>query len=731
MNTFQTIDTAALYESPLNPRKHFNQAALDELTASIAVHGVLQPLLVRPDNKGQYEIVNGARRYRAAIAAGLAMVPAMIREMTDEQLLEAAVIENLQRSDLHPLEEAEGYERMMRDHGYSADSLAEKIGKSRSYIFGRMKLLDLSEDARRLFYAGTLNASTALLVARIPTHKLQAKAIEDITETDYHGDAKSVRAAGRWIRDRYMLRLSDAPFPIDDGELIALAGPCGACPKRTGNAPELFDDIENADTCTDPDCFASKKMAAAARRIAQAGSNVPVITGEEAEKIMPAYTAESRTHVKLDSPCYDDPDHRTYREIMADDTDGVAMIEHGHKGELVEVVPKKVIAEKLKAAGVVTRKEVEKEDNKKLLARVKLANHWRDKMFKQVRQLAREEAMEDSISALLLDALPIIALRFLTEVGFDRGGKVCGLWGAVGTDNYARFDAFKFGLPNLSLEEQFLFILDLALISDHTVDQYNVNNEPGNLITFARALEIDPDALLIEAKEEIKAAELAKKPKKTPKKSRSVPSDAPLPPTEAAQAGDQLRAETAGVATNMVFLSGAVDFLPEGSADRRFFAIEAAPAGGENPLEEATAEEQSSASVEANETPSNGVPGFAVGDTVLVLDVPSPDLGIPPGSRGKGGEITMIYLDGRRAPIVVMIEGDELLFDPVQLQRIAWREEKAIETDAKPSGSTRTPVKYRHPENNELEWSGRGRKPKWVEHCLTNGMTLQQLEIAA
>jgi len=708
MNTFQTIETTRLFESPLNPRKHFNQPALDELTASIAIHGVLQPLLVRPDNQGQYEIVNGARRYRAAIAAGLTQVPAMIREMTDEQLLEAAVIENLQRDDLHPLEEAEGYGRMMQDHGYSADSLAEKISKSRSYIFGRLKLLDLSEDARRLFYAGTLNASTALLVARIPTHKLQAKAIEDITQTNYHGDTKSVREAGRWIRDRYMLRLADAPFPTDDGELVALAGPCGACPKRTGNAPELFDDIESADVCTDPDCFTTKKMAAAERRIQQAGKDIQVITGEEAEKIMPSYQAESRTHVKLDSPCYDDPDHRTYREIMADDTDGVAMIEHGHKGELVEVVPKKVIAEKLKAAGVVTRKEVEKEDNKKLLARVKLANHWRDKMFKQVRQLAGKEAKEEGISHLLLDAMPIIALRFLTEVGFDKGGKVCGLWGAIGTDNYARFDAFKFGLPNLSLEEQFLFILDLALISDHTVDQYNVANEPGNLITFARALEIDPDALLIEAKEEIKAAELAKKPKKTPKKARSVPSDAHLPPTEAAQAGDLSRAKSEGGAP------------------------EAAPAGGENPLEEATAEEQSSASIEANETPSDGVPVFAVGDTVLVLDVPNPEYGIRSGLAGQGGEISQIYIDGRRSPILVVIDGEEYSFDPAQLQRIAWLEEKAIETDAKPSISKYgIAIKYRHPDNAELEWTGRGRKPKWVEHCLTNGMTLQQLEIAA
>lgn len=696
--------------SPTNPREHFNAADLAELAASIKAHGLVSPVLLRtnPDpTEGAeiYELISGERRWRAARIAGLASIPATIRDdLSPAAIIEIQLVENLQREDLHPLEEAKGYDCMMREHGYTADTLAEKIGKSRSYIFGRTKLLDLSEDARRLFLAGALNPSVALLVARIPTHKLQAKAIDDVMQTDYNGDAKSVRAASRWIRDRYMLRLHEAPFPIDDGELIALAGPCGPCPKRTGNAPEIFDDVESADVCTDPDCFALKKMAAAERRIQAAGKDIQVITGDEAEKIMPSWSSESKTHVKLDNKCYDDPEHRTYREIMAEDTRGVAMIAHGHKGDLVEVVSKKAVADKLKAAGVVTRKEAEKEDSKKTQAKVDLANHWRDKLFREVRKVAAADVGELGLSALMLEAMPIIALRFFTEIGFDRGGKVAGLWGAVGSDNYSRFDAFKFGLPNMTLEEQFLFCLDLALIAEHRTDQYNVDKQPGNLIALARTLAIDPDALLIDSKNEIKAAEIAKKPKKTSKKARPATSEDASTPTEAAQARDLLRAESEGGAT------------------------EAAPAAGSMPLETLTANPLSSASDEANETPSEGVPGFAKGDTVLVLNTPSPDHGLRHTAAGKAGVIEEIYTDGRSLPIVVMIEGDELLFDAAQLQRIAWLEEKAIETDEKPPKPKRPAPLYVHPDDPELCWSGRGKKPKWVENWLAAGNTLDDLK---
>lgn len=684
--------------SRTNPRKHFNEAELTELANSIQEHGVVTPILLRTnpeEGPPVYELISGERRWRAARMAGLRTIPAVIREdLSAAAVIEIQLIENLQRQDLHPLEEAEGYGRMMREHGYTADTLAEKIGKSRSYIFGRMKLLDLSEDCRRLFYAGALNPSTALLIARIPTHKLQAKAVADITDTDYHGDPKSVRASARWIRDRYMLRLTDAPFPIDDGELIATAGPCGSCPKRTGNAPELFDDVESADVCTDPDCFTLKKMAAAERRIQAAGKDIKVITGEEAEKIMPSYSAESRTHVKLDSTCYDDPEHRTYRQIMADDTSGVAMIAHGHKGELVEVVSKKAVADKLKAAGVVTQKAKEKEDSRKTQAKVDLANHWRDKLFRKVRQAAAENVGGDFwLGDFLPVAMPIIALRFLSELGFDRGGKVAGLWGAVGSDNYSRFDAFKFGLPNLSLEEQLLFCLDLALVAEHRTDQYNVEKDPVNLITLAKALDIDPEALMVESKAEIKAAETAKKPKKTPKKAIPVPSDEASYPSKAAQAPDLLRAENTGGAT------------------------EAAPAADEMAQKNTGEERLSSASGEANEKPPELDPAFVCGDRVRILAVAHPEYGIKPTAAGKFGAVVCVYYSGE---VQVQLDDGGLV---VVLQcQLEVTERAFVEKVEK------TTVRYRHPDNHELCWTGRGRQPKWVEHALASGMTMDQLK---
>jgi len=117
--------------NPENPRLLFEESALDELAASITEHGVLQPILVRPLDHDRYQIVAGERRWRAAVKAGLATVPALVEELDDEAALEIAVIENLQREDLSPLEEATMYEKMVRDHGYSIRKLAQKLGKDK------------------------------------------------------------------------------------------------------------------------------------------------------------------------------------------------------------------------------------------------------------------------------------------------------------------------------------------------------------------------------------------------------------------------------------------------------------------------------------------------------------------------------------------------------------------------------------------------------------------------
>jgi ParB/RepB/Spo0J family partition protein len=136
--------------NPENPRLLFEESALDELAASIREHGVLQPILVRPRGHEQYQLVAGERRWRAARLAGLDTIAALVEDLDDDAALEIAVIENLQREDLSPLEEAAMYEKMVRDHGYSIRKLAQKLGKDKGYLENRLRLADAPEEIRAL-----------------------------------------------------------------------------------------------------------------------------------------------------------------------------------------------------------------------------------------------------------------------------------------------------------------------------------------------------------------------------------------------------------------------------------------------------------------------------------------------------------------------------------------------------------------------------------------------------
>lgn len=306
MTAFRMLTIEQLHESSINPRKSFNKERLDELTASVKAKGVLQPLVVRSNADG-FEIVCGARRYRAAKAAALTEIPAIVRELTDGEVLEVAVIENLQRDDVHPLEEAEGYERLLKLPGYTADSIAEKVGKSRAYVYAQLKLCALSPAARQAFYDGKLSKSTALLVARIPVAKLQEKAAKEISEPDHRGDGLPYRQAMEHIHRNYMLRLKEAPFMTTDPKLLPKVGACGECPKRTGNQLELFEDVGSADVCTDPACFSSKREAhfAVIRRAAEAKGQ-EVISGKAAKELkrvserFPALSSQELWRVLID-----------------------------------------------------------------------------------------------------------------------------------------------------------------------------------------------------------------------------------------------------------------------------------------------------------------------------------------------------------------------------------------------------------------------------------------------
>jgi len=145
------VPVSRIEANPDQPRVTFEQSALDELTASIKEHGILQPVLLRPFGPaGRYQLIAGERRWRAAKAAGLDSIPAMIEEIDDDTALEIAIIENLQREDLSPLEEATMYDRMVKDHGYSIRRLAQKLGKDKGYLENRLRLADAPEEIREL-----------------------------------------------------------------------------------------------------------------------------------------------------------------------------------------------------------------------------------------------------------------------------------------------------------------------------------------------------------------------------------------------------------------------------------------------------------------------------------------------------------------------------------------------------------------------------------------------------
>ncbi len=146
----RTIPVDRIESNPQQPRMIFDADALHELSASIREHGVLQPILVRPLGNNRYQLVAGERRWRASKEAGLATIPALVEELDDDTALEISIIENLQREDLSPLEEASMYDRMVREHGYSIRKLAEKLGKDKGYLENRLRLADAPEEIREL-----------------------------------------------------------------------------------------------------------------------------------------------------------------------------------------------------------------------------------------------------------------------------------------------------------------------------------------------------------------------------------------------------------------------------------------------------------------------------------------------------------------------------------------------------------------------------------------------------
>lgn len=260
-SNFKLIPLSDLVTSPTNPRKSFDQSKTTELAESIKEKGVLQPILVRAKGK-KFEIICGERRFRAsqmvkAINKQKDTIPAIIREMDDQEVRELQLIENFQREDVHPMEEALAIKYAIETGQYSTEELCVKVGKSEYYIKQRIKLNNLSDKLQQLFFHGNLNISTAIKFS-VYSHEIQDEIIEeDFDFEDLMKDPSEKVELQKWTEQKYTGKLSEATFDINDKELLKDMGSCLNCRFNTGVAL-LFPEDANTARCTNIACYKLK-----------------------------------------------------------------------------------------------------------------------------------------------------------------------------------------------------------------------------------------------------------------------------------------------------------------------------------------------------------------------------------------------------------------------------------------------------------------------------------------
>ncbi|SFB53587.1 ParB/RepB/Spo0J family partition protein [Delftia tsuruhatensis] len=555
------VPVMSIARSLRNPRKHFDQAKLQELADSIkATGGALQPILLRPlpesriadeqqiakaekRERAQYELVAGERRWRASQLAGVAEIPAMIRPMSDAEALRAAVIENLQRTDITKLEEAEGYRELLDLGETTAEKIAEDVGKSRTYVFNVMKILDLCEEVREVLRKGDIDFSRAQLLARIPSAQLQIKALKDITRTDWQGEKPSYRACEDLVQNEYMVRLDRAKFTITDASLVPSAGSCADCSKRTGANAELKKEMGRADICTDKPCYEAKAEAHTARIVQEAkDKGHTVIIGKEAEELQAqGYNEKLLGYRRLDA-IEDSPGDYPLRKIIGDQmkAEGIQPVKiesPRRKGELVDALPNetvlrllKIVDGQAKASEKVAKEARQFSEAKKAQAeakaRAKFEQAWRDALLDRAWNTLNAEQPP----AFNLDVHRYLALRSVKSLGTDDAQAIADVLGFDRVGAHAALIEYA----KETASPDFLQLLCIAQgDSRATHNPYNGTPNEGLMLVAGAVLQERLQAVI----EEVKLAAADKHlPKIAPVKPAAPKADLPLNP--AARAGE-------------------------------------------------------------------------------------------------------------------------------------------------------------------------------------------------
>jgi ParB family chromosome partitioning protein len=517
---FQVLPIEWLRPSKTNPRKHFGDLA--ELTASIQAHGILVPLIVRPTNPlntkdSLYEIVAGERRYRASKEAGLRELPVRIVELDDKQALEVQVIENLQRADVHPIEEADGYQQLIAKHGYDVAALAVRVGKSESYVYQRLKLAALIPKAKQAFYEEKITASHAVLIARLD-EKQQKQALEYAACPTH---PPSVRDFQEWVHEEFYLDLHAAPWKKDDAGLVPAAGACVNCPKRSGFTPALFPELaKGKDLCQDAKCYRGKQSAFIHRALDENPELKPIAVGH----IQPGERNALEKDFGTRLVTIQNWEIQRGKKKPADAQQGIVVepgYGDGRVGELVWFAKEKPAGESAwdkRSKAAARRAELESQRKQYEREQLGLA------IVDAVPPVPAERELRIAARAFFLDLWGEIEKKILTRHGMQAG---------VGY----REKAITTRLETWGQAELTRFLIELA-IAKQVHSNYA---DPRDLHRVAEAYKLNPKAVMSAAGAEWKRQQKtkekskkqkAKKPaaaaKKKPAKSKSTASRAPV-----------------------------------------------------------------------------------------------------------------------------------------------------------------------------------------------------------
>lgn len=362
---FKSIAMDNIKLSTTNPRSKLSEGNSKELVESIREHGVITPILLRPLIDDLYELVDGERRYGAAKTLELEELPAIIRELSDIEVVEIQLISFIHKKELHPLDECDGFQQLLNIKNYSPQQIAEKISKPVTYVHQRLSFQNLINPVRKAFEQGTLLLGHVILLARMQEYDQE----ELFKWLHIYGDQwHTVQQLKENIHNKFMTNLNQAAFSKNEEELVKGVGSCKECSKRSGFNEELFNDISSKDICTDKKCFEKKVQAHISREM----KKIEDETGEKAVKISSDHYVSGGGGKILTKSDYEVVKGKTDRKDVKK-----AIVVHGeHKGKVVQIVVKKEAeATKMQTPQNQKKSEVEKKNEEIKLQRRTKANH--------------------------------------------------------------------------------------------------------------------------------------------------------------------------------------------------------------------------------------------------------------------------------------------------------------------------------------------------------------------